>query len=74
MKIRPEKKNDQQEIEKAFRLLKKCVDDHPEIEETLWTSAFWSILVIGYSLSGMTYEQFNSEWDRVKHHYKRFFD
>ena len=74
MERRPPKETDQKETEKGFNLLKQCMADHPEIEPTLWVGAFWSILVDGYSASGMSYEQFADEWNRVKHHYKLWFD
>lgn len=74
MEIRPPKETDQETIEKCFVLLKKCMSDHPEIETTLWAGAFWSVLIDGYNASGISYEQFTSEWDQVKHHYKPWFD
>lgn len=74
MKKRIPLETDQEQIEKAFQLLKNCMKNHPEIEPTLWACAFWSILVDGYNQSGMSYQQFTDEWDRVKHHYKPWFD
>lgn len=74
MEKRPLKKSDQKQIEKAYNLLKDCIVSHPEIEPTLWAGAVWSILVEGYSRSGMTYEKFTKEWDQVKHHYESWFD
>ena len=74
MQYRPSQESDQEKIEKAFNLIKKLMVDHPEIEPTLWAGAVWSILVDGYSSSGMSYEQFTREWDLVKNHYKELFD
>lgn len=74
MKRRKPKETDQQEIEKAFNILKEYVHNHLEIEPTLLASVFWSILVDGYIKSGMNYDQFTREWDRVKHQYKHWFD
>ncbi len=74
MEIRQPQKNDQEQIEKAFNLLRDCMAEHPEIEPTLWAGAFWSILVAGYSASGMSYEQFTTEWNEVKHNYKKWFE
>lgn len=74
MERRKPKKTDQQQTEKAFNILKDCMADHPEIESTLWVGAFWSILADGYSASGMSYDQFTTEWDQVKHFYKSWFD
>ena len=74
MEIRPSKESDQEVIERAFILLKDCMANHPEIEPTLWASAFWSVLVDGYAASGMSYENFTREWDELKHHYKHWFE
>ncbi len=74
MEKRESKNTDQNEIQKAFDLLKQCMIDHPEIETTLWAGAVWSVLVDGYNKSGISYEQFTREWDLVKHHYKDWFD
>lgn len=74
MEKREPKKTDQEEIEKAFQLLKSFMADHPEIEPTLWSGAFWSILVDGYSKSGVTYDEFTEEWDKLKLHYKSWFN
>lgn len=74
MKRRPPKKTDQEVIQKCYEYLKNCMAQHPEVEPTLWAGAFWSVLVDGYSNSGMSYEQFTREWDELKHHYKPWFD
>jgi hypothetical protein len=74
MKRRPPKKSDQKNVEKAFKILKETIQSHPEIEPTLWASAVWSILVEGYVNSGASYELFCDEWDRIKEHYKGFFE
>ncbi len=74
MDRRPRKKTDQDEAEKAFKLLKESMANHSEIEPSLWASAIWSVLVDGYVNCGFSYEEFQNEWDRVKHHYKPWFD
>jgi hypothetical protein len=74
MERRPIKETDQEVVQRAYNLLKGYMAQHPEIEPTLWAAAFWSVLVDGYSSSGMSYEKFTEEWDRVKHHYKPWFD
>ena len=74
MKRRRPKETDMEQVQKSFNLLMECMAEHPDIEPTLWASAFWSVLVNGYSASGMSYDQFTHEWDQVKHHYKSWFD
>ena len=74
MEKRDPKKTDQEQIEIAFRLLKECINNHSEIERTLWAGACWSLLIEGYITSGVSYDQFTTECDQVKHHYKSRFD
>jgi hypothetical protein len=74
MKRRPSKKTDQEQIERGCNLLKKFIAEHPEIEPTLWAGAFCSILLSAYNASGMPYDLFVKEWDKIKHHYKPWFD
>ncbi len=74
MQRRPSKETDQEQTQKAFLILKECMELNPQIEPTLWAAAFWSILVVGYNQSGMSYDQFTNEWDHLKHHYKTWFD
>jgi hypothetical protein len=74
MEIRPPKETDQEEIEKAFNIVKKCMQDHSEIEPTLWAGALWSALVDGYIASGTSYNRFCYEWENIKHHYKKWFE
>jgi hypothetical protein len=73
-KLRSPKNTDQEDVEKAFNILKDILNSHPRIEPTLWASAFWSCLVDGYNNSGFTYEQFCLEWENVKDNYKGWFD
>ena len=69
-KIRESKDSDQEEVEKAFQILRKAMKDHSEIESTLWAGALFSCLVTGYPNSGITYKEFCGEIDSVKKFYK----
>ncbi len=71
---RPSKDSDQDETEKAFKMLKAFMQSHSEIEPTLWAGAMWSCLVEGYVKSGVTYQKFCSECTGVMRHYKPWFD
>lgn len=64
------KKTDQKNIEKAFRILKKTMQNNSDIENSLWAAACWSVSVDGYINSGFPYEMFCKEWDEVKEFYK----
>lgn len=74
MERRNPKKTDQEVVQRAFNMLKNLIEKHSEIEPTLWAAAFWSILVHGYNASGVSYEEFTKELDKLKHHYKHWFD
>ncbi len=74
MQKRPPKETDQEEIEKAFQLLKGTMAAHPEIEPTLWAGAVWSCLVHGYKSSGFTYKDFEEGIHEVLDHFKKFWD
>lgn len=66
--------NDQQKIEEGFQMIKKLMQDHPEIEPNLWAGACWSVLVDGYGNSGFSYKLFCLEIDSIKLHYKKWWD
>ena len=72
--IRKPKKSDQTETEKAFQILRKCMQDHPEIEPTLWMGAHLSCIVSGCENSGISYQEFSSELESVKMFYKERFE
>lgn len=74
LETRLPKEKDQEEVVKAFNLIKQLMENHSEIESTLWAGAFWSILVDGYSASGVSYDQFTKEFNQVRHHYRSWFD
>lgn len=74
MKIRLSKNTDQEQIQKGFDLVKELMQQHPEIEITLWAGVMWSILSDGYVASGVDYDEFKQELDKVKNHYKHWFD
>ena len=74
MKIRPHKESDHDETKKAFDILIKTGKDHPEIEATLWVGALWSLLVTIYEKSGMPYDLFCKELEKIKECYKDWFE
>ena len=74
MVLRPMKKTDLDETEKAFKMLFEFMQSHSEIEATIWAGAMWSCLVGGYIKSGVTYQEFCSECTGVMRHYKQWFD
>lgn len=65
---------DSENIEKGFNLIIKFMQEHAEIESTLWADVIWSVLVEGYNLNGVSYNEFNKELDMVKVFYKPWFD
>lgn len=74
MQRRRGKKTDQCNADGAFKIIKSVMQEHDEIEPTLWASALWSALVDGYIHSGFSYEDFTNEWNLLSNHYKSWFD
>lgn len=58
MERRTLKETDQEQIQKGFEMVMRLMDQHREIEPTLWASVMWSVLVHEYNNSGMPYKQF----------------
>ncbi len=71
---RPKKETDQQEIEKAYFILEDLVKEHPEIEITLWYSAFWSCIAQGAINSEYTYKDFCEMVGDMVNHAQRWFE
>lgn len=61
-------------IQKAFDLVVQLINEHPEIEYTLWAGAIWTILVSGYINCGFSREEFIEEIARVSGHYKEWWN
>lgn len=75
MKIPREiKETDQENTDKAYESIKKCIIDHPEIEPSLWSGGLFSIITEGYMKSGFTYEEFIDEISYMIGFYKRWWD
>ena len=73
-KIRPPKDTDQENVEKGFQLILNLMNEHKEIEPTLWASAVASVLATGYLDEGFSYNEFSQEIDDIKEHYKSWFE
>lgn len=74
MTHRPPKETDQDETEKAFQLLDKMVEDHPEIEPTIWVGACLSAVAASFRVNGLSYDEFVSEMQRAIVIYKSWWD
>lgn len=68
---RDPKETDQINTEYAFQILRKAMQDHPEVEQSLWAGACWSCLVNGYINSGIPYKEFQQEMKSVAAFYKK---
>lgn len=73
-KRRAHKRSDQNNTEKAYQILLKAMQDHPEIEQTLWAGACWTALINGYINSDLSYEEFKEDFDSAKEHYSKWWD
>ena len=74
MRRRKPKESDQENVEKALKLLSGMIADHSEIEITLWYSAFMSAFVEGHIQTGFSYEQFLQVLGDIGEDYKIWFD
>ncbi len=70
MELRPPREDDQEVTEIAYQLLRKTIQDHPEIESTLWVSATISSIIDCYEDNGFTADEFIEEWTRIGNHFK----
>lgn len=73
-KERIQKTNDQEETDKAFDYIQTLVKSHPEIEPSLWTGACFSSVAAAFANNNIPYEFFVNEVDRMKIHYKSWFE
>ena len=69
-KKRPPKKSDQKNTEKAYQILLEAMQNHPEVEPTLWAGACWTALVSGYLNCGISYKEFCEDFEEAKEHYR----
>lgn len=69
MKRKP-KKDDQNNVEKAYLILLEAIGSHPEIEPALWASGCWSVLINGYLASGLELKEFEADWKGAFEFYK----
>ena len=74
MKERTPKLDDQDKIVEAFRLLQNLEKMNPQIEPTLWASAFASYIVSACINSGFSHPQFCIMMEQIKEHYKPHFE
>jgi hypothetical protein len=74
LKFRKSKKDDQENIEKAYNILVATVENHPEIETTLWAGALMSAFVHMHLNTKMPYKIFCDSLDNIKNVYKNWFD
>ena len=74
MKIRPPQPQDQENAEKAFRLIHTLVLNHPEIDPNTWVSACSSLIARSFMDSGTTYDEYLSEMKSASKHYKKWWD
>jgi hypothetical protein len=72
--IRPRLENDQENIQKAYELISNLIEEHTEIESTLWVGDIYSMLVSGYLKNGFSYEDFCEELNKISEFYKSRWD
>ncbi len=71
---RQRKETDNENIEKAKRLLLKVVEKNPEIEPALWSSACFSAIAEAFIDNDLTYKHFKTEMENAIKHYKSWWN
>lgn len=74
MRRRQPKDDDQKNTEKAYKILCKTVEEHPEIETSLWAGALMSAFVDMHQNTKFTYKNFCEVLDDIKEVYKNWFE
>jgi hypothetical protein len=65
-KIREPKENDKEIIAIGSEILIKTIKSHPEIENSLWLQALYTVIMTAYAGAGITYQEFCEDWDSLK--------
>jgi len=71
---RPRKSSDNQDIDKAVKLIYELMDFNTHIEPTLWSSAVTFVLINGYKQCGYSYKDFRHEISTAFDHYEDIFN
>lgn len=68
------KEGDFEITRQAYGLIIELMDQHSDIEMSLWVGAFWSLIASCYKNSGVTDEQFMEEAKDVCEKYKNWIE
>lgn len=71
---RQEKKTDQELTQKGYDLLLELIENHPEIEATLWIGVCWGATAHACIENGITHEEFCEECNKNMKFYKQWWD
>jgi hypothetical protein len=63
--------NDQENVQRAADLIDELVAMNPEIQPIFWVSASFSGIVNCFINSGISYERFCKEMNKMMEHYKQ---
>lgn len=74
MEKRFPKKNDQEMTEEAYQLTLKLIEDHPEIERSLWMGAFFSCIANAHKNENCSYKEFKSIINDIVRFYKSWWE
>lgn len=74
MNERQPKETNQHEVNKAILLIRYLIANNQQIEGNIWVSAIMSVFVRGYNLSGHSYDEFVTDLEEIKNHYKSWFE
>lgn len=65
---------DQENAEKALRLISELVKNHPEIDTNQWISACMSCCVASYYDSGISYEYYAKDMKEMVNFYRGYWE
>jgi hypothetical protein len=71
---RPEQPSDQRDAEKGYTLIAELIENHPEINLNCWAGSVFTTLVELFIQNDFPYEMFCEEMDKVKEHYRQYFE
>jgi hypothetical protein len=74
MRLRPGKKDDQLQVQKAIVLIDELVKLNPGIEPNLWVSAFMSLTANTYMQNESTFSDYFNDMSAMVAHFKRIWE
>lgn len=68
------KTTDQANIQRGYELVNSLIEEHPEIESSLWVGIFLSSIATSFIESELEYEDFREELESAIDHYEDWWE